>query len=350
MAWYWEEGPESDVVISSRVRLARNLANTPFPWRLTPEELVYVKDRVTGAFRKTCLGEGEKPLVVDLEDLDEIEIDALAERRIISPKMTRKTRGKALLLFPGESRGILVNEEDHLRIFAVSAGLRLQETAAEALACASSLELELALARSDRLGYLTACPTNTGTGMRASVMVHLPGLVRSGLIKALEDKLTKSGYVLRGAGGEGTAMEADMIQLSNQVTLGLLEEEILTQLDRLVLDLAQEERKARQALYAQDPLALEDEIDRARGLLMNARLMPASQAKDLLSLLRLGRELHLEAMPDYVTIQQLLTGLGQAAVQEKAGRPLTERECDQRRAQMIRQALGDLNEEKPKPA
>ncbi|HZK42000.1 MAG TPA: ATP--guanido phosphotransferase [Clostridia bacterium] len=344
MAWYLEEGPESDVVISTRVRLARNLAHTPFPWRLDASELDYVKERVTEAFCQSCLEEGEKPLIADLEDLDPIILDALAERRIISPKMTRQTQGKALLLFPGESRGILVNEEDHLRIYAVSAGLKLQETANQALACAASLEAKLPLAKSDRLGYLTACPTNTGTGMRASVMLHVPGLVRSGVIKALAGKLAKSGYALRGSGGEGTGIEADMIQLSNQVTLGVHEEAILDSLDRLVLELAQEERKARQTLYARDPLALEDEIARSKGQLMNARLMTEEEAKEGLSKLRLGRELHLADMPGYGAIQQLLTSVGQAAIQEEAGRPLTDRESQERRAQLVRRSLGDKEE------
>ncbi len=339
MAWYLEEGPESDVVISTRVRLARNLASTPFPWRLTPEERDYVKGRVTDAFREICLSRGEKPLLVDLAELDEIKRLALAERRIISRNMLGDTRGKALLLFPSEASGLLVNEEDHIRLYAVGAGLQLEETAREALDCAAALEAGLPLAKDEGLGYLTACPTNTGTGMRASVMLHLPGLVRSGVIKALAAKLSKSGYALRGAGGEGTDVEADMIQLSNQVTLGISEEEILADLDRLVLDLAGEERKARQLLYARDRLAFEDEIGRALGLLSHARLLSTEEALGQLSLLRLGRELHLEGLPDYGLIQQLLTSVGEGAIQEEAGRPMTERERDQARAAKIRAAL-----------
>lgn len=341
MIWYLEEGPESDVVISTRVRLARNLDRTPFPWRLKPEALEEVRDKVTGAFRDRCLDQGEKGLVVKLDDLDRIKLDAMAERRIISPKMTRDTCGKALLLFPDENRGILVNEEDHMRVYAVEAGFKLKEAADRALACAGALGKLLPLARSEKLGYLTACPSNTGTGMRASAMLHLPGLVRMGVMGDLTDKLAKTGYALRGAGGEGTSMEADLIQVSNQVTLGVTEEEILADLGRLVMDLVREERRARQKLYDRDPLALEDEIGRAFGLLKEARLMGSKEAKSLLSLLRLGRELDLKAMPDYPLIQQLLSGVGKGAVQEGAGRNLDPRERDEWRARFIRRTLAE---------
>lgn len=339
MAWYLEEGPVSDVVISTRVRLARNLAHTPFPWRLKPDELDYVKDRVIHAFRATCQETGDKPLVVDLAGLGPIESLALAERRIISRSMLGDAKGKALLLFPGEASGILVNEEDHLRLYAVSAGLGLDESARQVTGCAASLEALLPFAKNERLGYLTACPTNTGSGMRASVMLHLPGLIRSGIIGALAEKLAKAGFVLRGAEGEGTEARADMIQLSNQVTLGVTPDQILADLGRLVIDLAQEERKARRTLHARDPAALEDEIGRAYGLLTRAHLMGSAEAKKLLSLVRLGRELGVEGMPDYGVIQSLLTETGEGAIQQGAGKPMDERERDQARAAYIRQAL-----------
>lgn len=339
MAWYLEEGPVSDVVISTRVRLARNLAHTPFPWRLKPDEQDYVKDKVIAAFRAICQKSGEKAIVVELADLGKVETLALAERRIISRSMLGNTKGKALLLFPGEASGILVNEEDHLRLYTVSAGLLLDETARQVSQCASSLESSLSFAKNDRLGYLTACPTNTGTGMRASVMLHLPGLIRSNIIGPLAEKLAKAGYVLRGAEGEGTQAKADMIQLSNQVTLGVTTDQILADLDRLVIDLAQEERKARRALHARDPAALEDEISRATGLLTKARLMSSDEAMRLLSLVRLGRELGLEGMPDYGLIQLLLTETGEGAIQQGAGMPMDERERDRARAAYIRQTL-----------
>ncbi|HPX93654.1 MAG TPA: ATP--guanido phosphotransferase [Bacillota bacterium] len=339
MAWYLEEGPVSDVVISTRVRLARNLANTPFPWRLKADELDYVKGKVIEAFRALCLTSGEKPLIVELEGLGAIESLALAERRIISRGMLVGKKGKALLLFPGEASGILVNEEDHLRLYAVSAGLRLDETADTVSQCAASLESRLPFAKNERLGYLTACPTNTGTGMRASVMLHVPGLIRSGVIRPLAEKLSKAGFVLRGAEGEGTDARADMIQLSNQVTLGVTAESILTDLGRLVIDLAREERKTRRMLYDRDPAALEDEVGRAMGLLTQARLMTSQEAMKLLSLVRLGRELGLEGMPDYGLIQSLMTETGEGAIQQGAGKPMDERERDQARAALIRQAL-----------
>lgn len=340
MTWYLKEGPESDVVISTRVRLARNLKAVPFPWRLKPKELENVRDRVTKAFRGiVCDAGSERPVVVELDTLGEIESCALAEKRIISRAMLSDTRGKSLLLYPGESAGILVNEEDHLRLYSVGAGLCLYETAGCVIKCAADMEKRLPFAKSDRLGYLTACPTNTGTGMRASAMLHVPGLIRAGVIKRLADRLTKAGYVLRGAEGEGSEAYGDMIQLSNQVTLGVSEEQILSDLDRLIREVAGEERKARRALYVNDAVALEDEIGRAKGNLLFSRLMTTEEAMRLLSLVRLGRELELPGMPSYAILQELFIGIGEGVLQQAVGKPLDPRGRDEERAKRIREAL-----------
>lgn len=342
MTWYLDSGPDSDVIISTRVRLARNLEDTPFPWRLTPEELERVKERVTDAFRDICDISGEKPLIVDLSTLGDIESRALAEKRIISRDMLKHTRGKSLLLFPGEATGILVNEEDHLRLYAVGAGLCFKETAERAIAVASLMGDRLPFSKSGRMGYLTTCPTNTGTGMRASAMLHVPGLIRAGVIKPLADKLTKAGYVLRGAEGEGSDAYGDFIQLSNQVTLGVSEERILSDLERLVREVADEERRARRALYERDRLAMQDEIGRAKGKLMYSHLMSTEEAMHLLSLVRLGRELELPDMPSYETIQELFVGVGEGVLQQTLGRPLEPRQRDEERATIIRHAINNL--------
>ncbi len=340
MTWYLEEGPESDVVISTRVRLARNLSDMPFPWRLSPEDLEGVRDRVTDVFRDVVRDtDGDKPVVVDLNTLGDIESCALAEKRIISRAMLKDTRGKALLLYPGESAGILVNEEDHLRLYAVGAGLCLEETAGCALKCAADIEKRLPFAKSERFGYLTVCPTNTGTGMRASAMLHVPGLIRAGVVKRLANKLSKAGYALRGAEGEGSDAYGDMIQLSNQVTLGVSEKQILSDLERLVREVAEEERKTRRVLYENDVLALEDEIGRAKGELLFSRLITTEEAMRLLSLVRLGRELGLPQMPSYLTLQELFVGIGEGVLQQAVGKPLDPRRRDEERARLIREAL-----------
>ncbi|HHW93722.1 MAG TPA: ATP--guanido phosphotransferase [Clostridiaceae bacterium] len=340
MTWYLEEGPEHDVVISTRVRLARNLGDTSFPWRLLPEELERVRDRVTDAFcdivRNTY---GQKSVVVELDALGDIESRALAEKRIISHDMLKDTRGKSLLLYPGESSGILVNEEDHLRFYTIGAGLCLAETADCVIQCAAEMEKRLSFAKSERLGYLTVCPTNTGTGMRASAMLHVPGLIRAGIIKPLEAKLTKAGYALRGAEGEGSEAYGDIIQLSNQVTLGVSEEQILSDLDQLIHEVAHEERKARRILYENDMLALEDEIGRAKGNLLFSRLMTTDEAMRLLSLVRLGRELELPNMPSYAVLQELFVCVGEGVIQQAVGKPLDPRSRDEERARLIRKAL-----------
>ena len=343
MIWYLEEGPEQDVVISTRVRYARNIAHTPFPWRLTSQERDYVRARVSEAFKTLCKEQDEKALDVELDNLGTIELQALAERRVISRSMLRDTEGKALLLFSDESSGMLVNEEDHMRLFALSSGLRLDETEKKAKSCAEALERLLPFAKSERYGYLTACPTNTGTGMRASVMMHVPGLTRLGVINKMAEQFSKMGFALRGARGEGSTMEADMIQLSNQVTLGVTEEQILSDLSDLVFDVADEERRSRRALYERDPVAMEDEISRALGQLMFAKKMSSKEANHLLSLVRLGRELKLKEMPDYRLIQRLLNDIGEASLQQTAGRAMEKQERDQYRANHIKNLLDGGN-------
>ncbi len=339
MTWYLDEGPESDVVISTRVRLARNIENEPFPWRMSLKEMDAVKERVASAFRKVCEMSGEKPLIVDLGTLGDIESRALAEKRIISRDMLKNPQGKSLLLCQGESAGILVNEEDHLRLYAVGAGLCLRETAERAMAFAGKMESRLPFAYSDCMGYLTTCPTNTGTGMRASAMLHVPGLIRAGVIERLTEKLTRAGYVLRGAEGEGSGAFGDIIQLSNQVTLGISEERILSDLGQLVREVADEERRSRRRLLEKGRLLIEDEIGRAKGQLMGARLMSTEEAMRLLSLVRLGRELEIPGMPDYPTIQRLFVGIGAGVIQQTAGRPLDPGRRDEERATLIREAL-----------
>lgn len=338
MTWYLESGPACDVVLSTRVRLARNLDGTPFPWRLSDRELADVKVRVTDAFKAICAS-SSGALIVDLGTLDAIETLALAERRVISRDMLRHAERKALLLFPGESQGILVNEEDHLRIYAVGAGLCLNETLDDVMRCARSMEAKLSFAKTDRMGYLTACPTNTGTAMRASAMLHVPALARAGVLPRMTEHLARAGYALRGAGGEGTGMTGDVIQLSNQVTLGVTEAKLTEDLERLILDVADEERRARQALLDEDPVGLLDAIGRAKGRLMFAHQLTTDEAMESLSLVRLGRELELSNMPDYDVIQSLWVGVGAGVIQQEAGRPLSAQARDEARADKVREAL-----------
>ncbi|NMA18877.1 MAG: hypothetical protein GX939_09080 [Clostridiaceae bacterium] len=339
VSWYLEDGPSEDVVISTRVRLARNIDNTPFPWRLTPEEKDQVRERVEVAFREVCDAQVEKPLVVDLAKMDDIAVTALADKRVISRNMLRKREGEALFLFGDESAGILVNEEDHLRLFAIGAGLCFEKTAYDVSKNAAALEERIPMAKSERLGYLTSCPTNTGTGMRASCMLHIPGLIRTGIVGDLSRKLARAGFALRGADGEGSEPYADMVQLSNQVTLGVTEERTLQDMTQLAENVASEERKARQQLYDRDRVGLEDKIGRVKGKMLFARRMSTEEAMKGLSLLRLGRELELPDMPKYRTIQALFASVGAGAIQQQMGRPLDGWERDEARADIIRECL-----------
>jgi protein arginine kinase len=339
MTWYLDQGPESDVIISSRVRLARNLARYPFPHRMDSQQARLAADEVVQAF---YLGDEERRrhyLMVDLETLSDEDIQALAEKRLISDDLARHGLQHRALISRDESISIMINEEDHIRIQSMQAGLNL-ETAYEAAAqTAMILEQSLSLAYSERYGFLTACPTNTGTGMRASVMAHLPGLVMAGRIKAAIDSLAKLGFAVRGHQGEHSKSQGNLFQISNQLTLGISEDDLINDLKRMLQQLIEQERKARHELYRLQPLALEDRIMRARGILGHARLITTEEAAALLSDLRLGLSLGL--LPDLSErdINRILAAIGPASIQKARGSVLAAEERDSARAAVIRDML-----------
>lgn len=350
MSWYLETGEQSDVVLSTRVRVARNLKDIPFPARLSREEADRVTERVSEAFAKVCHKRGRKMLRLDMRALDRVHRQALAEHRLISREMLADDRPGVLLLSDDERFGVLVNEEDHVRIVSMRAGLALQEALDDALELAAALERDLGFAYDPRFGYLTSCPTNTGTGLRVSAMLHVPALCRLKMVTKLAKRLARAGYAVRGADGEGTEVLCDMIQISNQVTLGLSEQQIADGLAELVGDLATSERGYRDELYRRDPMALEDECHRALAIMGAARRMSYTEAMQLISSTRLGFYLGLlpEAEPD--KIQRLFVDVGEGVVQRAAGRLLLEQELLEARADQMRCILSghkkDRNEDK----
>lgn len=335
----WNETTEAcaPVVFSSRIRLARNLKDVPFPERLGVDQAREISTQISDAVKQ--VEQTTKWHELAMSSIDPVHRLALVERHIISREMVDEAHQPTLLIRDDERLGVLVNEEDHLRIQALSPGLNLDGAFQEAHDLARTVETVLPIAVSPRYGYLTGCPTNVGTGMRASVMVHLPALARANMIGRLLQTLARSGFTLRGFQGEGSRSDGDLYQISNQVTLGSTEAQILHDLSGIVEEVVKSERSSRQTFYAAEPTQMRDHVGRAYGILRYAAKISHSEAMMHLSALREGVELGILPGPDICSINELLLQIGPASVQWRAGETLDADERDAARAAFIQHFL-----------
>lgn len=333
--WYEQSGAEGDVVISTRVRLARNLSGTPFPAGLTPERKREVSERVRGAL-KSCESGGDYDYL-EMGNMTARDALAMVERHLISPEFAQCSEGSALLLKKDESVSIMVNEEDHIRLQVMRPGLDLDEAYREADELDTELDGKLHFAFDDRLGYLTQCPTNLGTGMRASIMLHLPALQERGAIQQLAGTVSKLGLTIRGLYGEGSKPEGAIYQLSNQVTLGISERSAIENLKGIASQIIREERAGREQLR-QNP-RFEDMVWRSLGILRTARLLSHDEFMTLISNLRVG--VALGVIPDVSidTLSGLIADAQPAAIMAAARRDMEPAERDAERAKMVRERL-----------
>jgi len=284
--WYKKSGAEGDVVISTRIRLARNLKKYPFPCRLSMEQKKQVLLEVKSAIFDNPSALTERFRYVDMETLDDVASVSLVERHLVSPEFISNREGRGLLLLDDESVSIMVNEEDHIRMQVMGEGLQLEALYDTASRLDTLLDERLTFAFHEELGYLTQCPTNLGTGMRASVMLHLPALQESGSLPRIAGGLSKIGLTIRGMYGENSEPKGALYQLSNQVTLGLSEETALENLKGVAMQLVEQERNAREALLKN--VQMEDSVWRSLGILKNARRLESGEFMTLVSRLRLG--------------------------------------------------------------
>lgn len=338
--WYEKAGEESDVVISTRVRLARNLAQVPFPNRMTPDQKAEVERRVRDALLNSNSAIAAEFTFLPMDDLSQEQAVSLVERHIVSPEFIANSKGRGILISKDESISIMVNEEDHVRIQILHEGLALAETAETADRIDTLLHESLRFAFDPELGYLTQCPTNLGTGMRASVMLHLPALTESGAMSRIASNLSKLGLVIRGTYGEGTNVTGAMYQLSNQITLGLSEREAIENLQNITMQLMQEERKARKALTKN--LTVQDKIGRSAGVLRGAKLLSCEEYMKLISNVRLGLA---EGVLSGITLEDInaLTAAVQPATMiAEHGSSLATTQRDVLRADRVRKALERL--------
>jgi protein arginine kinase len=337
--WLRGNGPMSEVVISSRIRLARNLGGFPFLSRCTRHQRQAIESRV----RETILSTSISPqmLYVDLEAAPEIDRQLLVERHLISKPHAGAEGARGVAVGENETVSIMVNEEDHLRLQVLRSGLQLEEAWEQINRIDDLLENKLDYAFHPRFGYLTACPTNVGTGIRVSVMLHLPALKLTGEIEKVFRAAKELRLAVRGLYGEGTEATGDFYQISNQTTLGKTEEEIISDFRSLVIPkIIDYERSARRMLLDDRTIALDDKVSRALGLLRSARLMASEETLLLLSHLRMGVNLGRVKDLDIRTINELFLLTQPAHLQKIQGRKLDGDVRRAARADYIRKRLG----------
>ena len=331
--WYLGVGEQSDIVVSTRIRLARNLNEYPFPNKLNTKSRTALNNIIKDAVESDNKFDLR---FVEMKSLARFEAASMAERHIISPEFASDADGRALMISKDEDICIMLNEEDHIRIQIMKSGFALDEAYAVADEIDDLLGSKLEYAFDERIGYLTQCPTNLGTGMRASVMLHLPALTMNGQIHKLINTISKLGLTFRGAFGEGTKATGDMYQLSNQITLGISEEFAIRNLKAITLQLCANERAAREELLKS--IDTEDAIYRAYGTLKWARLLSTQELMDNLSLVRLGSVAGKISVP-IETLNELMISMQPASINVMAAQKLDEKERDTIRATKVRNRL-----------
>lgn len=330
---------DSDVAISSRVRLARNLKSYPFEPRLSNVKAAELLERVKDAAFKSGDLAAKELLYIDIKMLSLVNKLSLVEKHLISPEFVEGNRSRAAIISKDERVSILINEEDHLRIQCIYPGMQIGEAWRLCSKLDTQLGEKLEFAYDKTFGYLTCCPTNIGTGIRASVMLHLPILTMTGYIKGILETCSKLGVAVRGVFGENSEASGNIFQISNQVTLGQTEEEIIAGVTNITSQIAGQERALRSEIYKQNPLKFEDRVFRSLGLLKSARIISADESIKLLSDVRLGIITGLISVMEIEDINKLLIMIQPAYLQKLAGKQMSPEERDQKRAELLRNKL-----------
>ncbi len=335
--WIKGAGPDSEIVISSRVRFARNLSGIPFTHWASQQQRRQVLKTVKSALDSNNYF--KKSLFLKVDELAAVDKQFLVEKRLISRELASGSDSKAVDISDKEIFSIMVNEEDHLRMQVMQSGLNLEEALRLMDTVDNDLAGKLNYAYDANWGYLTACPTNVGTGMRASVMLHLPALVMGKRVKGVLMSIAKLNLAVRGLYGEGTEAAGNFFQVSNQVTLGHSEQEIVDNLQRVIRQIIDYEQGARDNLFSNSRTALEDKIWRAYGVLSNAYIITSKETIDLLSIVRLGVNLKIISNLDIKTINELFIITQPAHLQKLEGKELNPQERDVKRAEIIKKKL-----------
>jgi protein arginine kinase len=341
------EGPHNKIVLSSRVRLARNLKGLAFPGWAKKAERVRSLEQIRPAIES--LSQMADAFSESMDNLSVLDKNILVERHLISREHAAKNAGSGLVLNREESLCVMINEEDHLRIQALRPGLQLKQAWHAIDQIDSKLEKKLHYAFVSDLGYLTACPTNLGTGIRVSAMLHLPGLVLAEQINQIIQAVNKLGLAVRGLYGEGTEALGNVFQVSNQMTLGEAETEIVERLNKVLAQIIEHEENARAMLLEKKPKSVYNHIGRAYGILANAHSISSKETMNLLSLMRLGVDLSLFSDVERWLVDELFIITQPAHLQKRFSEKLSAEERDLLRADMLRERLRNVSRPKTKP-
>lgn len=335
--WMTGVGADNTIVLTSRIRLARNLADVPFPgWAKKDQRAAALEKMRSPVEELACMKKGfSRPL----DSLDPVQKQVLVERHLISREHAARGAGSATVIERRQSVAIMLNEEDHLRMQAIRPGLQLGEAFEALNGIDDELAERLEYAFDGDLGYLTTCPTNLGTGLRGSAMLHLPALVLSDQIGQVLQAVNKIGLAVRGLFGEGTESLGNLFQISNQSTLGESEQDILRRLERVIAQVANHERNARNKLMEDDPDMVRDKVGRAYGALRHAWIIDSKEALTHLSLLRLGADLNFFPSELVRTCDSLLMDIQPAHLQMHGKTKLSPEERDSLRAEIVRSRL-----------
>ena len=329
--------PDDDVIVTSRIRLARNITGYPFKARLKEDDSRRLQDHLHSQLDGMNLARRQS--YVNLEDTTVLGRELLLERHLVSVELARGNGPRGVFFSSHDHLSVMVNEEDHLRLQILGPGQHLHDLLERIRMVDDSIRERVEYAYHPRFGYLTSCPTNVGTGLRFSVMLHLPALVFSKEIEKVFNSASKMKLAVRGFYGEGTSYLGDFFQVSNQVTLGKGTDQLLADLVKVLPKLVELERDVRRVIEREHAHELEDKVYRALGLLSHARRISSQEALELLSQLRLGVSLGMLKVVDLKAINELLVLTQPAHVQLLAGRDLTEQDRDEARARFIRERL-----------
>jgi len=336
-SWMTGKEPQSEIVLSSRIRFARNLREFKFPPSADTDTRDKIIEFVKAAFETAgILKNGDFYLSTDINPLDQ---NFLVERHLISPEFMKNGTGRGLYISRSKRLSIMINEEDHIRLQVISGGLSMNECWELAEGLDNKLSRKMEYAYDDAFGHLTSCPTNVGTGLRASILIHLPGLVLTRDIDNVINRISKVGLVVRGFYGEGTDVLGNLFQISNQTTLGRSEEEIIDSLAKVTQQIIEYEINSQETLMKDAPDQIEDKVWRSYGILQNARALSSDEVMNLLSALRLGLSLKLIDKVTLGEINELLIVTQPAHLQKYYNREMDSTERDIIRADLVREHL-----------
>ena len=337
--WYEEIGKNQDTVISTRIRFARNLSGVPFPHHATPEQKQQVINTVASALEGVHLKDKVVAHRVDMDKVTSEEAGSYVERHIISPDFAENREGKALFITDDEKISIMVNEEDHIRIQVLASGEDLKNALELASKIDDLLDSRLSYAYSERFGYLTGCPTNLGTGLRASVMMFLPAIERMGHIGKLSNTLSKLGLVIRGTFGEGSEVKGSLYQVSNQVSLGIDEETAVENLVQITGQIIEQELQLRDGIITNSKNSIEDKIFRALGISKYAKMMSYKEMIEISELIRLGIYYGMLENMSVAALNKLLFETGPYGITCKLGENVNSEQRDKCRGDIVRECF-----------